>query len=153
MSLKANLKITLQNRKALKRILDSVTVEQINTIPAGFNNNIIWNCAHIISVQQMLTYGLGNLPFTVDKAMVMEFGPGTKPVKLYDETFIISIKTLLFQTYEQLESDIAEMKFKTLNPFVTLLNFEIADIESGIAFNQYHEALHMGHILNIRRFL
>jgi hypothetical protein len=30
--------------------------EQLNTIPEGYNNNLIWNIAHIIVVQQMLVY-------------------------------------------------------------------------------------------------
>ena len=54
MSIEANLAITLQNRKACKKILDSLSIDQINQIPTGFNNNILWNCAHILAVQQML---------------------------------------------------------------------------------------------------
>ena len=75
MSIQNGLAITLQNRKALKKILDFHTLDQINHIPNGFNNNILWNCAHVIAVQQMLTYGLNNLPFGIPKEFVFRFTP------------------------------------------------------------------------------
>ncbi|MBP6235030.1 MAG: DinB family protein [Saprospiraceae bacterium] len=153
MSIEANLAITLQNRKACKKILDSLSIDQINQIPSGFNNNILWNCAHIIAVQQMLTYGLINQAFTVDKTFVFRFSPGTKPDGWYDEPFVNEVKALLFSTFEQLREDIDTDIFQEFNPFLTALKFEINDREKAVAFNQYHEALHMGHILNIRKFL
>jgi hypothetical protein len=153
MSIEANLAITLQNRKACKKILDSLSIDQINQIPTGFNNNILWNCAHILAVQQMLTYGLINQTFTVDKAFVFRFSPGTKPDGSYDEPFVNEVKALLFSTFEQLREDINTEIFQEFNPFLTALKFEINDRGKAVAFNQYHEALHMGHILNIRKFL
>lgn len=153
MSIEANLAITLQNRKACKKILDSLSIEQINHIPSGFNNNFLWNCAHIIAVQQMLTYGLTNQSFTVGKEFVFRFSPGTKPDDLYSESFVSDIKAMLFSSFDQLQFDIQADRFKEFNPFLTALKFEINDLEKAVAFNQYHEALHMGHILNIRKFL
>jgi hypothetical protein len=34
------------------------TLEQLNKIPEGYNNNLIWNIAHVVVVQQMLVYKL-----------------------------------------------------------------------------------------------
>lgn len=153
MSIEANLAITLQNRKACKKMLDSLSPEQINQIPAGFNNNILWNCAHIVAVQQMLTYGLTNPSFAVPKEFVFRFSPGTKPDGWFDDNFVQEIKSLLFSSFEQFQYDIAQNKFDVFNPFMTALKFEINDLEKAVAFNQYHEALHMGHILNLRKFL
>ncbi len=153
MSIEVNLAITLQNRKAFKKILDSHSIEQINHIPAGFNNNILWNCAHIIAVQQMLTYGLTNQTFSIGEEFVFRFAPGTKPDGLYNEVFVNEVKAMLFSSFEQIQIDIKTEKFSVFNPFLTALRFEINDLDKAIAFNQYHEALHMGHILNIRKFL
>jgi len=153
MSIETNLAITLQNRKACKKILDSLSIDQINQIPTGFNNNILWNCAHIIAVQQMLTYGLANQSFTVGKEFVFRFSPGTKPDGWYDESIVNEVKALLFSSFEQLQLDIQENRLQEFNPFLTALKFEINDLEKALAFNQYHEALHMGHILSISKFL
>lgn len=153
MSINNGISITLQNRKALKKILDFHTLDQINLIPNGFNNNILWNCAHVIAVQQMLTYGLNNLPFGIPKEFVFRFMPGTKPDIVYDTAFVDEVKSLLFTSFEQFQSDIVENKFVAFNPFMTALKFEINDIEKAVAFNQYHESLHMGHILNLMKFV
>jgi DinB superfamily len=153
MSIQNGLAITLQNRKALKKILDFHTLDQINQIPSGFNNNILWNCAHVIAVQQMLTYGLTNQLFSVGKEFVFKFAPGTKPDGVYDASFVDEVKSLLFTSFEQFQSDIDENKFEAFNPFMTALKFEINDLEKAIAFNQYHESLHMGHILNLMKFI
>jgi len=153
MSTQTSLAITLQNRKATKKLLDFVSIEQANMIPSGFNNNMIWQCGHILAVQQMLTYGLARLPFTIPKDIVNGFSPGTKPKDVYDSDFVAGLQKMLFTSYEQLVIDIEDGKFEKINPFMTALRFEIHDIESAILFNQYHEALHMGHTLSISRFL
>jgi hypothetical protein len=93
------------------------------------------------------------LDFSVPTEFVTRFSPGTKPDEWYDDIFVKEIQSLLFTTFEQFVIDINENKFIGFKPFMTALKFEINDIHTAIAFNQYHEALHMGHILNIRKFL
>jgi hypothetical protein len=153
MVLNPNLNIILQSRKASKKILDYLSIEQINKIPEGFNNNIIWNCGHIIVVQQMLTYGLTDIPMPVSKELLNEFMPGSKPNQFYDQNAVDNIKNLLFSTYEQLTEDIVSGKLMHIKPFMSALKFEITDIESAIAFDQYHEAMHMGIILSLRKLV
>ncbi len=153
MSLSTNLALTLQNRKALKKLIDSLTNEQLNQIPIGYNNNIVWNCGHVLAVQQMLTYGLTEHPWIIEKDVFLTFRPGTKPEGQYDDAVVENLKTVIFTSFEQLEQDIAGNKFASINPFMTRLKFEIIDIESAVTFNLYHEALHMGQMLNIIRQL
>jgi hypothetical protein len=149
----SNLAVLLQNRKVLKKLLDSLSLEQINKIPIGFNNNVLWNVAHVIAVQQILLYGLSNQPFVVEKNFVNRFLPGTKPDVFYDETMISEVKSLLAFSYDRLIQDIQSNMFGSFNPYSTALRFEINDLESAITFNLYHETLHTGHILNLRKFL
>lgn len=153
MSITYSLAITLQNRKIFKKLIDSLSLEQLNGVPTGFNNNIIWNMAHVVAVQQILIYGLTSQPFTTDKSFVDAFSPGTRPSSSYDDHFVKQLQSLLFSTHEQLVEGINQGQFLNFNTYMTALKFEINDLDSALAFNQYHEALHMGHILNIRKFL
>jgi hypothetical protein len=132
-----NLSIILQNRKACKKMLDYLTTAQVNKIPDGFNNNIIWNCGHIIVVQQMLTYGLTYIPMSVPDEMFKEFRPGSKPDKYYEHDSVENIKKLLFSTYERFMDDLSAEKMKTIKPFMTALKFEITDITTAIAFKVF----------------
>ncbi|MFZ1751585.1 MAG: DinB family protein [Saprospiraceae bacterium] len=153
MSYQNALTITRQNRKALRKLMGFYTIEQLNKIPVGFNNSIIWNCGHILSVQQMLTNGLANMPFETSSDLVNQYAPGTKPKQYSDAAEVDHIKAMLIQTLDQLEHNIHEHKFDQMSPFMTALKFEINDLDSAVTFNQYHEALHMGHMLNISKFL
>jgi hypothetical protein len=39
-------------RFAVLKAVEQLTTEQLNKVPDGFNNNIIWNIAHLIASQQ-----------------------------------------------------------------------------------------------------
>ncbi|MDB5155092.1 MAG: DinB family protein [Mucilaginibacter sp.] len=43
-------------REYLLSNVKDLTTGQLNKIPEGFGNNIIWNLAHIISAQQSICY-------------------------------------------------------------------------------------------------
>jgi hypothetical protein len=51
-------------------LIQGYTLEQLNKVPRGFNNNIIWNIAHVIVTQQILVYKLSGLPMIVTDEMV-----------------------------------------------------------------------------------
>ena len=46
-------------RQYLLNDIKDLTVEQLNEVPAGFNNNIIWNVAHMLATQQGICYEIG----------------------------------------------------------------------------------------------
>jgi len=41
-----------KTRIFLLDLIKDLTTEQLNEIPKGFNNNIIWNLGHLIASQQ-----------------------------------------------------------------------------------------------------
>jgi hypothetical protein len=49
-------KFILKSRQKFIELLDGLSIEQLNKIPTGFNNNIIWNFAHIVVSTQTLVY-------------------------------------------------------------------------------------------------
>jgi len=74
--------ITRTNRKVLAEMLKNYSLEQLNRIPEGFSNNIIWNIAHTIVVQQLLVYKLSGLPTMVSNEMISKYQKGTKPEEI-----------------------------------------------------------------------
>ena len=83
-------------RRLLAKYIDNLIPQQLNKIPEGFNNNIIWNIAHIVVTQQRIVYGLSGQLLHVSPEMERAYRNGTKPE--YDVTpeEIEEIKTLLF---------------------------------------------------------
>lgn len=139
----------LQNRKLLKKLLSSVNERQANEIPPGFNNNIIWNCAHVISIQQGLVYQLCGKNPKVDKTIIRQFNIGTKPSEDLDLSFIENIGEQLISTSLQMAEDLKNEEFILIQPFMTAIKTELSTINEILAFNNYHEGLHLGVITSL----
>jgi hypothetical protein len=145
--------ITKNSRKSLSHFLDTTSLEKLNKIPEGFNNNIIWNIAHIIVVQQMLSYKLSGFPMLVSDEMVAKYTRGTKPLNDFIQSEIDEIQTLLFETINKTEVDFNDGIFKNYQEFSSLSGFRMRNIEDALAFNYYHEAIHTGMIMSIMKFV
>ena len=145
--------ITRTSRKVLSQFLEKHTLEELNTIPHGFSNNLIWNIGHIIVVQQMLVYNLSGLPMMVSSEMVEKYKKGTKPEHNVSQSEIDEIKNLIFETINQTEVDFETMIFKEYREFTTMSGFTIKSAKDAMAFNYYHEGLHTGIMMQIRKFI
>ena len=145
--------VTKNSRKALSHFLDVISLEQLNKIPVGFNNNIIWNIAHIVVVQQMLAYKLSGLPMLISDEMVAKYMRGTKPTQDVTQSEIDEIQTLLFETINKTEDDYNDGIFQNFQEFTSLSGFTMRNIEDALSFNYYHEAVHTGMIMSIMKFV
>ena len=141
------------SRTVLSKFLDNYTLAQLNTIPEGFSNNLIWNIAHIVVVQQMLVYNLSGLPMMVSDDMASKYKRGTKPEHSVSQEEVNALKTLLFSTLEQAQKDFTSDVFKSYTEFTTMSGFTIKNAQAAMEFNNYHEALHTGIMMQIRKFI
>lgn len=137
--------VTKNNRKAVLALVKSLTLEQLNQIPNGFNNNILWNIGHMVSIQQLIVYGLGKLPFIVENEMVMSFKNKTQPERAYTQEEADRIFEVFVSTAEQMEADYNAGKFVDVTPFISKShNATYEGAEGLITFNLFHEGLHTG---------
>ena len=145
---------TIKNlRSAILKMTDELTIEQLNTIPEGFSNNIIWNLAHIVAAQQTVCYSRSGLPTFVEDSFITAYKPGTKPEGYVDENEVSAIKALLLSTIEQLEKDYTEGIFKVYTTVTTRYGVLLASVEDGISFIPFHDGFHMGYILALKRLI
>ncbi|MCL9805956.1 DinB family protein [Flavobacterium amniphilum] len=146
-------KINLLSRNVLLKFLENHTLEQLNKVPDGFSNNLIWNIGHIVVVQQMLVYRLSGLPMMVSDAMVAKYMKGTKPEADVTLEEVEEIKSLLFATLEQSKKDFADDIFKTYNEFTTSAGYTVTSVKDAMEFNNYHEGMHTGIMMQIKKFI
>lgn len=145
------LALQLHNRKIFHHYLHQFTPKQLNTIPEGFNNNMLWNIAHTMVVEQMLLYGRCRLPLHVPKEWVGLFQKGTKPERLLTEEEIQAIDKALFSTFEQLEADVIADKFELLPPYTTSTKMVLDSLESTLSFIAFHDGIHLGSVLALAK--
>jgi hypothetical protein len=146
-------RITETSRKILLGFLEKYSLEELNKIPEGFSNNLIWNIGHIIVVQQLLVYKLSGLPTMISNEMIEKFQKGTKPEHNVTQEEVDEMKVLLFSTLEKTKQDFEENVFQNYIEFTSMSGFTIKSAANAIEFNNYHEAVHTGIMMQIRKFI
>ncbi len=137
-------------------LLDQVkdlSVEQLNEIPAGFRNNIIWHLGHLTASQQGLCYArAGSKPFVEEKYLVL-YRPGTVPVQQVEGEEVDMIKDLLIASLDQFDTDMANNVFANYTAFTTRYGVEIAGIDDAVDYVFYHEGLHSGQVMAMKKLV
>ena len=146
-------KIWRTNRNLYLDFFEKYTVEQLNKIPVGFSNNLIWNIGHIIVCQQVLVYKSSNLQGYLSQELVELYKPGSKPTEKTSESEIKDLKELLLSLIEKTETDFYKGEFNIFNERTTSMGFHLGSLEEALEYNNYHEGLHLGFMINIKKFI
>lgn len=141
------------SRTLYLKILDNYSLEQLNTIPDGFSNNLIWNAGHVIASQQKLIYALSGLPMKISDDFFEKYRNGSRPDTAATQAEVDEIKQLLVATAAQVKTDYESNVFEKFNEYQTQTGFYLANLEEAILFNNYHEGIHFGMMLTIRKFV
>lgn len=151
--MKTSAAIILRNRNILNNFLDTFTLKQLNKIPEGFKNNIFWNIAHVVATQQLLVYKLSKLEMILPEDWVNEFKKETKPERIYTQDDVNYLKEVLFTTISTTEKDYENQKFIEFINYETSNKFLLNNVEDAIQFNNFHEGIHFGIILQLKKFV
>lgn len=141
------------NRKIYLSFLEGYSLEQLNKIPNGFKNNLIWNIGHVVVVQQLLVYRGSNQPMAVSMEMVNKYKSGSKPTEPVTQEEVNQIKELMESLVAKTEEDYKNGIFTTYNEFTTSTGFHLASVQDALEFNNYHEGLHLGCLMSLRKFI
>jgi len=141
------------NRLLILKIIENLTLAQLNNIPNGFNNNIVWNVAHLVVTQQLLCYKLAGLNILVTEEMVEAFQKGTAPSRDITQDELDAIKEQLVALPNTFEEDYIAKIFNNYEPYPTSVNVTLNNINEAFEFNNFHEGIHLGIILSLKKFV
>ncbi|OAB80375.1 DinB family protein [Cochleicola gelatinilyticus] len=144
---------TLKTRIIFKNFLKELSLEQLNTIPEGFKNNIFWNIKHVVVTQQLLVYGLSNLPMQVSDVEITKYRKGTEPLGDISIEDVRILETQLFETLEQTVTDYKAGLFKTYKEYTVTTKSTLTNVEEASQFNNFHEGIHLGYVLALRKLV
>ncbi|MBY0537274.1 MAG: DinB family protein [Chitinophagaceae bacterium] len=148
-----HIKALRSGRKLVQNIVDSYSLDQLNKIPEGFKNNLIWNVGHVIVAQQSIVYRGSGLPLYVSDALFDQFKPGSKPERDLTQEEVDHLRILLHSLPDQLEADLEKGLFTQYTERTTVTGFHLASLEDALIFNNYHEGMHMGYMLAMRKLV
>ena len=141
-------------RKALKAILENTSLADLNKIPEGFNNNLIWNIGHIVVTEQLLVYKLSGLQPMVSAELITKYRKDSKPEGDVSQEEIDEISELLYKTVERTKADYENNVFSKYNEYtVSTTGNTLKNIDDALNFVLFHEGMHMGYILALKRAL
>lgn len=151
--MKTQFNILQKSRELTLKAIDGLSLAQIHTIPDGFKNNIAWNVAHLVVTQQLLHYKLSGLDCLAPDELLEGYTKGTSPNKKFLQEEWDEVKDLLIGLPGTLAEDYEAGVFKEFTVYSTSTGFVLDSIETAISFCNYHEGLHLGIVLSIKKLV
>lgn len=140
-------KFMADSRQSFIDTINRLSLEELNEVPQGYNNNIIWNFGHIIVSTPLLCYvrtGIwedGQVIKYVDK-----YKKGTKPNGLAGASELEELKAIALSSVEQLKKDYKEGVFEAMQSFNTsTYQSSLYTMEDVLITCVGHDNLHYGY--------
>lgn len=89
----------------------------------------------------------------ISEEMVDKYKRGSRPEGNIDQNEVGQIKQLLLTTINKTQQDFAAGIFEKYSAFTTMSGFELKDAETANEFNNYHEGVHTGVMMSLRKFI
>ncbi|MFD2726525.1 DinB family protein [Hyunsoonleella rubra] len=141
-------------RGIFKKIIENNSLEDLNNVPKGFNNNIIWNIGHVVVSEQLLAYKLSGLESTLSDEMINKYRKDSKPNDDVSQAEVDEIKGLLHSNLEKTREDYYNDVFQDYNAYtVSTTGNTLNNIDEALQFIAIHEGLHYGYVLALLKAL
>lgn len=149
----AALDITRKTRQSTIQIVDALDPGVLTVIPRGFSNHVLWNVGHLVVTMQSLVYGLSGLPLGIPDEMFAAFRKGTSPENGIASVPYAEIRAAFLSFPDKIEADLRASRFKQYREYTTTPGVTLTDVSDALWFNLFHEGLHLGTVLALRKHL
>lgn len=148
-----NISFLINIRTTTLREIQDLSPDQLNEIPSGFNNNIIWNAGHLVASEQRMLYLRSGQTPLVSSEYFDKYQKGTRPDGYIDVKEIEEIKKLLSYSVEKFEKDYKSNLFTSYDSWTTSYGNTISSLDDAITFLPFHEGLHLGCIKALKKLV
>ncbi|MFD1164674.1 DinB family protein [Sphingobacterium daejeonense] len=148
-------KFIIDGRKAFIRLIDELTLDQLNEIPEGFNNNIIWNFGHVVVSTQTLSYTRTGIREGVNWVKYVDaYAKGTKPTYYVSQEEVDDLKEIALRSIAAIEADYNAGVFKHVTAYETATyGASLNSIEDVLITSVGHDNLHYGYATAQKRII
>ncbi|ARV11998.1 hypothetical protein BTO09_06405 [Gilvibacter sp. SZ-19] len=144
---------TYKTRTILDGFLADLSLEQLNTVPPNFRNNIFWNIKHVVVTQQLLVYNLSGLPMALSEQEVTNYRKGSQVTANVGQAEVDLLRKQLFSLLDKTRADYNKGLFSRYKAYTVSTGTTLTDVDEAIEFNNFHEGLHLGYVMAIKRAL
>lgn len=145
----------INSRKAFIRLIDGLTIEELNKIPDGYSNNIIWNFGHIVVSTQTLCYVRTGIFADATTVKFNDFyKKDTKPTYTVSEEEVAELKATALASIEKIKEDYKAGKFANITPYTTATyGVQLNSIEEVLITTVGHDNVHYGYANVLKKYV
>ncbi len=151
--LAASFDLMRQTRSNFLHIVRDLKLHQLNQVPDGFTNNLIWNFGHMVVTLPLLTYGLSGIPLNIEQHLVDRYRRGSRPEGPAEAAEWHRLQSLSERTLEQVERDLQNGVFLEYKSYTTTYGVALSNVADAIRFAPVHEGLHLGYAMAMIRYV
>ncbi len=141
-----------QTRATFTQLIEGLGIDEINTIPDGFRNNIGWNFGHIVVSTQGLCYRRTNVQPDRDIPFLSAYAKGTTPTNWINAEELEILRSAAVETILQIERDYENGVFASIDPYATATyGLQMDTIEKVLTVALAHDNLHLGYATALRK--
>ena len=140
-------------RNNIINAIEGLSLEDLNTVPKGFNNNVIWNVGHVVATQQLLCYKFSGLKMSLDSDFITKYMKGSVADNDISQEEVDYILKQLKVLPAKLENDYTNGVFENYNIYTTSYNITLISIAEAIQFNNVHEGMHLGTMIALTKLI
>lgn len=139
-----SIEIAIQTRRNFVQLMKGMTIEELNSIPVGFNNNILWNFGHIVVSQQKLCYTLAGATPRIAAEYITSYQKGSKPMSFIEREELLYLEEQAFSLLTDLYEDLETGLFKSFTTTRLHYGLELKSVTDAVNYFPNHDALHLG---------
>lgn len=140
-------------RQNVLKLIDGLTLEQLNKVPDGFTGNMAWHIGHLVATQQGLLYRLSGNQVTLEQSFIDKYKKGSVPQQPIDQAELDFIKSELIAQPERLKVDMENNLFVNYTTYPTSFGNTIHSFDEALSFVNVHEGMHIGYLMALRRMV
>ncbi len=141
-------------REKLAVIVKGLSIDQLNAIPQGLNNNIAWHLGHMVVSTELLCYHRTGAMPEKEIPLADKYRNGTRPEAFITQQEVDALLGRLLTSLKAIEEAHANGSFATITPYSTVtFGFELKDFIDVMACCSHHDLLHYGNVLTMRKLV
>ncbi|KAA5533385.1 DinB family protein [Taibaiella lutea] len=144
----------IATRKKIADKISKLSIEQLNKIPTGCNNNIAWQLGHLVVSSEILCYHRTGIQPDKEIDLADKYRNGSRPESFIEQSEIDDLLKRFLNSYEAILEDYNKGIFKNITPYTThTFGVEMTTIEEVFSVCSHHDVIHAGQISIMERMI